>query len=185
MYEYERSYRTGRGVCTLMELSGWLLVFVGFIAVIAGYSSGGPLGFASRNFMGQEPPFLIKLAYTIPGLLTMAAGVYSMMQTQQVKAALDTAEMTREMLWLTRDSVRMAIGQSVDRDANLSKNRHKSEPPGSSFVSKPGDLVLVYMYREVRVHPEGFSVEGNVFPDVDRAKEWIRQRSEADQETQT
>ncbi|MCW2305578.1 hypothetical protein M2324_004005 [Rhodovulum sulfidophilum] len=162
MYEYERSYKTGRGVCVVMELLGWLLVFVGFIAVIVGYSSGGLVGFASRSFMEEGPPVVFRLIATIPGLLTMAAGVYSVMETQKVKATLDSAEMTREMLSISRRN-----------DGALSSNRVE---PSISRGLAPASSTLVKYYRTKQIMRRptgGVTVDGEVFNDVQEAEKHI------------
>lgn len=102
MYTYERSYNTGRAVCALLEIFGWVIVVLGVIVALAGFASGGFMGMASRNFGGSSAPFILQIVSMVPGVLVAAGGLISIMLAQQTKATMDTSEMTRELLRVAR-----------------------------------------------------------------------------------
>ena len=98
MIGYERSYGTGRAVCSLLEFVGWAIVILGIIVALVGFASGGFMGMASRNFGAGSTPVAFRLISMVPGILVSAGGLISVMLAQHTKAAMDTAEMTRELL---------------------------------------------------------------------------------------
>jgi len=98
MYQYERSYRTGRSVAAVLEAVSWVLVFVGLIAALLGFASGGGIGGASQSLASSDFPVLLRVVATLPGFLISSIGLFFILQCQQAKATLDSAEMTRDIL---------------------------------------------------------------------------------------
>jgi hypothetical protein len=103
MIGYERTYATGRTVASIMELFGWGLVAVGALAALAGFTTGGLLGAAQQSFGRGNPDLIVRILGMLPGLAIVWAGLVSIMLTQQARASMDSAEMAREMLKLSRD----------------------------------------------------------------------------------
>jgi hypothetical protein len=167
MYSAERSYSTGRGVATVLELFGWVIVLIGFILALVGFSNGGSAGLLSRGFGGPTPPLGFRLLGMIPGILIIAGGLLSIMLTQQSKATLDTAEMTREMLELMRK--RPAPGASISNPS--SSGPIMTKQPVHDL--KAGDLIKGYKGHEIRKHLDGVSVGSRTFPNVLAAERYI------------
>ncbi|WP_146176291.1 hypothetical protein [Rhodovulum kholense] len=134
MFGYERSYGTGRFVCALIEIFGWLLVTLGIIASIVGFAVGG--GFEPGGFGSSSGSVLPRFLSAAPGLLTVTIGLISIMLTQQTKAILDTAEMTRDLLAISRDSTHGKYGTPSKRIGDTPSLRQepqlrRCEPSGN------------------------------------------------------
>lgn len=100
MYSYERTYRTGRAVASILEVVGWVIVVIGVIAALVGLASGGFFGMASRGFGSSETGLILRIAAMLPGVVTAAFGLLFILQCQHAKATIDNAELTRDMLAL-------------------------------------------------------------------------------------
>ena len=87
MSSYERTYATGRTVCRVVELLGWLTAVVGAVAFVigVGMSIDGPLGIISGF-----PVLAGGLCFLFMGFLAVAGAQFT-------RAMLDTAEMTRDI----------------------------------------------------------------------------------------
>ena len=84
------------------------------------------------------------------------------MQAQHTKTAMDTAEMTRELLALARHSARNDGG--VDVEAKPRQPLHQ--------VSL-GDRIKIYKGKEIRKTANGVAVDGLVFDNVMEAEKYI------------
>lgn len=74
------------------------IVGLGTIVALAGFASGGFSEMVARSFRGGDAPFLLRIVSMVPGVLVSAGGLVSIMLAQQIKATIDTSEMTRELL---------------------------------------------------------------------------------------
>ncbi|MBL3595760.1 hypothetical protein JMM63_09275 [Rhodovulum sulfidophilum] len=125
MLSYERSYGTGRFVCALIEIFGWLLVVVGGIVAIIGFGAGGVLG--SGGFGSPSGAVISGFLSATPGLATVGIGLISIMLTQQTKATLDTAEMTRDLLAISRNSTHGPFGTASKSTGQASGVRQEPQ----------------------------------------------------------
>lgn len=86
-----------------VSLAGFLEVLliigaiVGILIAIAGFGSGGMFGMMSRN-----PPVVLRLMAAVPGMVISVVFLYMFVQTSAVKATIDSAIMTAEMLKIAR-----------------------------------------------------------------------------------
>jgi len=95
MYEYERTYRTGRVVASVLEIVGWIVVAIGVTIALGGLESG-------VSFSGNSTPFILVITAMMPGVLIAGSGLFFILQCQHTKSTIDNAEMTREMLGLAK-----------------------------------------------------------------------------------
>ena len=124
MQHYERSYSTARGVFTLLEFVGWAVVVVGVIASILG---GGSIGDA----YGRSPPFEVLMLALLPGIGIAFGGLVSIALVQSSRANIDTAEMTRDMLFLMRN------GTGTRASANVPDLASPESPPHRALNYAP------------------------------------------------
>ncbi|MCW2308296.1 hypothetical protein [Rhodobium gokarnense] len=162
MNSYERTYRAGRAVCAWVELVAWVGVFFGAIAAISGFMSDGLASLFSSSLVQQETPFLLRIMFAVPGLLVVWGGLRTIMDVQQTKASIDTAEMTREMLTLAR-----AFSKNVERP------RASVPPSAHPLQIRPGDRIKIYKGKEIKKEANGVSVDGVVFPNILEAERYI------------
>ncbi|APH73426.1 hypothetical protein [Aquibium oceanicum] len=126
MIAYERSYGTGRSVCSVLEFFGWVVVVFGILAAFVGVVSGGFLGAMSRGFGERDPHFMVRVIAMIPGLLMVVAGLISVTLAQQSRATLDTAEMTRDLLDLAKRQSLPSLRTSAVQDADPPFEDHET-----------------------------------------------------------
>ena len=78
-------------------------VGVGAMSAVIGFATGGLIS----SFYG-ETPFGARLISAIPGLIACIGGLFSVAYVQVSRATVDTAEMTREILILSRNGKNIA-----------------------------------------------------------------------------
>ena len=109
MANYERTYGTGRLVCTVVEVLGWLVAVAGVVAFAVGFGmlmdSRNPYPW---NVMEGLPAFAL-------GLVLCFFGVLSIAGAQFTQATLDTAEMTRDIALMQREQLEI-IRKIILRD---------------------------------------------------------------------
>jgi len=82
-----------RFVAGLSWLVGQLWDWVSVLVALIGFTSGGFLETASRNFGGGDTPFILRIISMVPGVLVAAGGLMSVMFAQHTKATIDTNQM--------------------------------------------------------------------------------------------
>lgn len=187
MYDYQRSYGTGRAVASFLEFVGWVIVAFGVIAMLAGLASGGTLGMANRGFGSGETPAVLRIMAMLPGLLTSAAGMFFIMQSQQTKATLDNAEMTRDMLRLMKGAPSAESGRQTPAVSAPSAGpasgdgEPHSAPAGASGRPDTEDFDAngERVYRGMVIKRDGnrFHVGQSGFTTLGQAKRFIQQRT--------
>ena len=88
MSDATRKDRVGRGVATLFAVGGWMIFAVG-------------IGLATLGAVGAEG-VAARIVAAAPGLGLGLFGLFSVLVAIQTRAALDTADMTAEMLRLAQ-----------------------------------------------------------------------------------
>jgi hypothetical protein len=163
---FERSYATARTVFAITEFAGWCIVVIGAIASLVGFSTGGLMG------MGfGEPPFAIRLLSMIPGLGMALAGLVSVAFVQSSRANVDSAEMSREMLALMRNSnvpskiVPPPVAKMAPPPVTQSKPNIKSDNIVGLIKEYGG-------YNLVRVS-EGIQADNKIFETAAQAEQYI------------
>lgn len=165
MFEYERTYKTGRAVTGWLEFLGWAIVVLGVIVALAGFASGGFLGMASRNFGGGNTPFLFRIISMVPGILVAAGGLMSIMLAQHTKATIDTAEMTRELLAIAKGQA--DTGQMARSEPRIRSSSYSVLP------QQAGDTIKVYNGQKIIREKDGVSVGERKFANVLQAERWL------------
>lgn len=84
---FHRTYGTGRAVASIVSLIGWIVVVVGLVATLVGFST-----------MQQAGPFAMLGVFM--GVLIAAVGLLQVAAGHGVRAALDTADYARQTLKL-------------------------------------------------------------------------------------
>ncbi|MBD1548846.1 hypothetical protein [Roseibium aggregatum] len=93
MMHYERSYATARAAFTVLETVGMLVAISGAVAVIIGLGQG-----SSKHWSNLQIILTV-----VPGVAAVLFGLISVAIVQASRAAVDTAEMTRELLHIARN----------------------------------------------------------------------------------
>ncbi len=104
MSKYNSRYQTARAIFSIIEFLGWVVVVIGVMVAIVGFSSGGILGRLSGN-----TPVLLKLFAMLPGLGFSFFGILSVAVAQVWRSQVDSAEYAREMLQIARGRVSSPI----------------------------------------------------------------------------
>lgn len=100
----QNSYKTGRAICRIMQLTGWGIVAVGGLLMVGGFASGGALASAFGIGGVAEAGMFLRLLAATPGLLLLSIGLGCILIGQHTTATLDSAENSSEMLRLARDA---------------------------------------------------------------------------------
>ena len=129
MQHYERSYSTARSVFTLLEFVGWAVVAVGVTASILG---GGSIGDA----YGRSPPFEVLMLALLPGIGIAFGGLVSIALVQSSRANIDTAEMTRDMLFLMRNGTVTSPSTVSTPEISNGLELASTKSPRESFIHK-------------------------------------------------
>lgn len=87
-------YGTAKGVSTFLAFVGWLLFAAGIIAALIGFNSfNGPYGMVD----------ITTILMTLPGLGFAFSGLLMVASAQVVKATVENADNTREILVLLQE----------------------------------------------------------------------------------
>lgn len=173
MYSYERTYRTGRAVASILEIVGWIIVFIGVITALAGLASGGFFGMASRNFGSGDTPFILRIVAMLPGVVTAALGLFFILQCQQAKATIDNAEMARDMLGLAK------AGGFSPSSGSETQGKEASGRSSTASIEKARPLMFdqngmaPYRGRMIRRDGDKFYVGSVALDSIDEAKTHI------------
>lgn len=146
-----RGYGTAQGVTLTLEVLGWLSVMISAVVIASALFNQGRAG--AEFFTG------VSLAFG--GLMWVA-------MAQVVRAVVDTAENTSELVELMRARERQATGPS---QAPVPSPWPTS---GGQPARTVGQRVKVYKGREIMREAEGVSVHGRVFESVLDAEAYIR-----------
>lgn len=118
MKHYERSYATARSVLSFMELVGWAVAGLGALAALVGLSSGGMM-----SSLYGDPPMAARLISAVPGMIAFLGGIFAVSYAQTGRAGVDTAEMTRELLTLTKSGASVGGESSSAISAHMPAHR--------------------------------------------------------------
>ncbi|MCK0168625.1 hypothetical protein MWU52_13785 [Jannaschia sp. S6380] len=99
MAEFRKTGRVGRTVAAILAYAGWAVVAVGLLLALAGALTGATPG-AGAPAAGAGP--IARVAAAALGAGIALIGLFAVMMAAQTRAALDTADLTRELLSLTR-----------------------------------------------------------------------------------
>ena len=102
---HERSYTTARAVYAFEEFVGWTIAFIGALFALAAFLYSG-LG----TPFSSMPAFLLHAGATVPGLVAVVAGVFSVANSQTNRAIVDNAELTRDILAIARRATNASDG---------------------------------------------------------------------------
>lgn len=182
---YERSYETARSVLGFLEVVGWITVAIGALSALVGFGTGGLFSTIYR-----DPPFSVRLISAVPGLITFISGLFAVCYVQVSRAHVDTAEMTRELLDLTRTSLKEAQARTLPPSKPISVGKTtgltaKSEPPVFSKLNAPpkkGEDRLVETYKGMDIYRrhDGHYVGKKWFANLARAKAFVDQEKGSD-----
>lgn len=92
------SYHTGRAICGFFEIVAWCAIAIGVIVVLGGLDA-----VSNRGLMASAG--VLALA---PGLVITFLGLLVVLLAQLARASMDTADMTGEMLQLSRRQFELA-----------------------------------------------------------------------------
>ncbi|SFJ66584.1 hypothetical protein [Jannaschia pohangensis] len=96
---FKKTYPAGRSIASLFAKVGWGIVLIGVLLALAGALRGATPGTAVPV---DAVSIVARIAAMGVGLGVMLFGLFSVMMAAQTRAAMDTADMTREMLGLAR-----------------------------------------------------------------------------------
>ncbi|MGC1260755.1 MAG: hypothetical protein WA873_08830 [Jannaschia helgolandensis] len=99
MSDFKKTYPLGRSISVLFSNIGWGLAAIGLLLAIAGFALGATPGSGGAT---GEVSLTARIAASALGLGIIAFGLMSLLLAVQSRAAMDTADMTREMLMLAR-----------------------------------------------------------------------------------
>lgn len=159
MYGYERSYKTGRTVGSFLEIVAWIVVAIGVITSLYGLASGGFFGIVLRNFGNSDTPFILRIVAMLPGIVTTALGLFFVMQCQQARATLDTAEMTRELLEISRGESIPNRGSSIDIASEFPRYLDKIR-----YAKRTGSGKIVIQFDNGKI---------NEYTDIEEARKYL------------
>lgn len=157
MASYERTYGTARAVFTLLEFIGWLVTVGGVIGLIVGFNG---LGYARSNIEG-----IAAISGVAFGILFALLGLISVAFVQMSRANVDQAEMTRDMLRLTRN-------------ATFSEDKVIQNTPAKASNVVAGRIMKAYRGYNILREDAGVSVSGIPFGNVMEAEEYINKLEE-------
>ncbi|WP_179381526.1 hypothetical protein [Jannaschia marina] len=119
MTDFKTTNPTGRGIALIFSNVGWGIAVVGLLLAIGGLVFGG----------GGDAPLTGRLAAAGVGVAVMLFGLFSVLMAAQTRAALDTADMTREMLALTRQQSRPARSAAPEVAPTVAAPRPETTAP--------------------------------------------------------
>jgi len=99
MSDFKKTYPLGRSISVLFSNIGWGLAAIGLLLAISGFALGATPGSGGAT---GEVSLTARIAASALGLGIIAFGLMSLLLAVQSRAAMDTADMTREMLMLAR-----------------------------------------------------------------------------------
>ena len=98
-----RSYETARSLYSFLTFCAWCLVVGGVIVALIGAGAASEM----RSF-GRSAPAAAVFMASIPGLALTLAGVLSLALVENGRAAVDTAELTQQMLKVAREQLEVS-----------------------------------------------------------------------------
>ncbi|MCC5966880.1 MAG: hypothetical protein JJU24_12160 [Natronohydrobacter sp.] len=122
----QKSYRTGRFVCRIMQLTGWGIVATGGLLMVGGFASGGAIASAIGIGGAAEAGTFLRLLAATPGLLVLSIGLGCILIGQHTSATLDSAENSGEMLRIARDANRRVDTIAGHGDSVMSDPDHRN-----------------------------------------------------------
>ena len=94
-----RSYDTTRGILGFMEFASWAGICIGVVTALAA-------GSAAAKFSGYGAPSFFAVA--LPGIVIALFGLIGVVQCQLARAGVDTAELTGQVLKVSRDQLEVS-----------------------------------------------------------------------------
>lgn len=186
-----RSYETARSLFSFLGVCAWGLIILGVIVAIAG--AGAASGISS---FGRSASGLAVFMASVPGLVMSLVGVFSLALVENGRAAVDTAELTQQMLKVARDQLevsRQALkqGEQVAQNYEALKQASASahERPAASYsealavdekpngqdaaVAEEVKQSLEYAGHTLELHGEEVRFGTITFNDLESAKRYI------------
>ena len=145
-----RSYSTARGIFSILEVIGWIMVAIGIFAAIA------LAGTTSRH-----APAGAGLIAMLPGLGITVGGFLSVGLVQSWRANVDTAELTQQMLKVARDQ--LEVSQQALQKSNSTAQSFEAVAATSEKVGGDG-------YRSARTSDRAEAPDGNQRPALDASE---------------
>lgn len=135
-----QNYGAALAVAQIMEAVGWIVVIIGGIA-----------GFAALSQVGLVAGLAV-------GAVGVAAGVVTVAMAQVLRATVDTASNTAEMLAVLRKQSEVSRGQDAAAPAASRRS------PGS---------IKAYKGHLIERDPRGVRIGSRVFVNVIEAERWV------------
>ena len=198
-----RSYETARSLFSIIEFVGWCCVILGGIVFIIGVASYSSLSEYGGTGAG--------MAALLPGLAIMFMGIIGVAIPQVGRAAVDTAEISGQILKVSRDQLevsRSSLKQgktleqgfaslqvtpndeaSESHQADFAKHRPQGVQSALPQGTSPENLIEQDMSDEIyfgrRIHVKGDKViyNGIKFDTKDKAKAYIDAFSDVPSQT--
>lgn len=177
MYGYERTYRTGRAVASILEIVGWIIVVIGVITALEGLASGGFFGMTSRNFGPGDTPFILRIVAMLPGVVTAALGLFFILLCQFARATIDNAEMTRDMLEIAKAGGFDPSGGSEPQEKRSSGTRSSDSSEKARPVTFDQNGMAAYRGKIIRRDGDKFHVGQSTHESLEAAKKFIDLRA--------
>jgi len=156
---YERSYGTARTISSILELVGWIIVGAGVLLIFAALGTIGGYRFGLFDIF-------LPLA---PGISLIITGLFMVMAVQIMRATVDSAEMTREMLHIARH-------QNPDFKGTPQIMANASATPAAKRENSTGKTSAseYFGYSIVSTVDGRFEVDGQQFPTIGKAQAHVR-----------
>lgn len=162
-------YRTARTIFGFVEFCAWGTVVVGGIVILAGAAGGGGLMGRGGGILGA-----------LPGVFIVFLGILGVMLVQIGRASVDTAEMTGQMLNISKEQLRLAKAPQVAPKASpqpkpsLAKPTSAPAPAREQSSSQPsGANVTEYQGKSIEQRDGLVFVGEHCFGSIAAAKRHI------------
>ncbi|MEC7762548.1 MAG: hypothetical protein VX874_11630 [Pseudomonadota bacterium] len=169
-----RRYKAVHGILKVFEILGWGTAGIGVLFALIGFSEGDfPL-----LTPVPDPSFWDRAIAAIPGLLFVQAGLAAIALSKVGAANIDTAEMTYELLELTRKSSTSISAPPKPADA-LTKPRVVTPVVRANRMEEgqeddpKGTFVSYHNGTSIFLRATGYFVGETRFPDLASAKAHI------------
>ena len=125
-----RSYETSRTLFGILEFICWAAIVIGGIMLVVGISA--PTN--ARYGIGPQAVF------AVPGLILPLAGLMGVVLVQTARAAVDTAELTGQILHVSRDQLEVSKqslrqSEALEKGFEALKSARPLESPKADFAA--------------------------------------------------
>ena len=125
-----RSYETSRTLFGILEFICWAAIVVGGIMLVVGISA------LTNARYGIGP----QAVFAVPGLILPLAGLMGVVLVQTARAAVDTAELTGQILHVSRDQLEVSKqslrqSEALEKGFEALKSARPLESPKADFAT--------------------------------------------------